>query len=288
MTAQQGVMVMGHSMKIGAAMVVVIGLVMSGMAVADAVEDPGDGERIGAQRLILEALDPLLEDGTLTPGQADAVVGELAPLLARVRYQNRTEQVVKQLSRLAAETAEVLGITPEDLTDQLESGMTLAEMAVTSGSSGDQLIQAVTDHIGAHLAVQVTAGKLDRARADEIVARTAVTLSDFVDVEHPFGTLLKERHHRAARTAAFAAAAGALGMPLDEVRAELQAGISLARIAEDRGVEEQDLIDALLSPVIARIDQAVDRGRLTEDAAAEAVKKATQRAKDVVAQTPGT
>ena len=279
---------MWHSMKIGAAMVVVVGLVMSGMAVADAVEDPGDGGRIGAQQLILEALDPLLEDGTLTPDQADAVVGELAPLLARARYQDRTEQVVKQLTRLAAETAEVLGISPDDLADQLESGITLAEMAVANGSSGDQLVHAVTDHIGAHLAVQVTAGKLDQARADEIVARTAVTLGDLVDVEHPFGTFLKERHNRAARTTAFAAVADALGMPIDEVRAELEAGIGLAQIAEDRAVEEQDLIDALLSPVIARIDQAVDRGRLTDDAAAEAVEKATQRAKDVIAKTRGT
>ena len=279
---------MWHSMKIGAAMVVVVGLVMSGMAVADAVQDPGSGERIGAEQLILEALDPLLEDGTLNPDQADAVAGELAPLVARARYQDRTQQVVKQLGRLAAETAEVLGITPEKLAEQLESGMTLAEMALADGSSGDRLVDAVTDHIAAHLAVQVTAGKLDQTRADEVVARTAATLGDLVDVEHPFGTLLKERHSRAVRAAALNAAAEALGMPIDDVRTELEAGISLAQIAEDRGTKEQELIDALLSPVVARIDQAVDRGRLTDDAAAEAVEKATERAQDFIARIPGT
>jgi hypothetical protein len=166
--------------------------------------------------------------------------------------------------------------------------MTIAEIAAANGSSGDQLVVAVTDHVAAHLAVQVTAGKLEEARADAIVARTVETLQRFVDVENPLGTLLKERRNRAARTDAFAAVADALGMPIDDVRADLGSGISLAQIADTRGVGEQVLIDALLGPVTARIDQAVDRGRLTDEAAAAALERATTRAEKAISRVPGT
>ena len=63
---------MWHGLKIGAAMVVVAGLVMSALAVARAADEPAsDGQRIGAEQLILEALAPLLDDGTLTGEQAE-------------------------------------------------------------------------------------------------------------------------------------------------------------------------------------------------------------------------
>ena len=164
---------MRYSMKIGAAMVVAVGLVMSSVAGAHAVTDPGDGEVRGAEQAIVEALAPLLEDGTLAPDQAQAVIDELAPLAARALFRDRTRVVVKRLGRLGVETAEVLGITPAGLAEQLEAGMTVAEIAAANGSSGDQLVDAVTDHIAAHLAVQVTAGKLEEVRADAIVLRSA-------------------------------------------------------------------------------------------------------------------
>ena len=164
----------------------------------------------------------------------------------------------------------------------------MAEIAAADGTSGDQLADAVTDHIAAHLAVQVTAGKLEEARAEAIVARSSETLRGLVDVENPFGTLLKERRNRVARTVALTAVADALGMAIDDVRADLESGISLAQIADNRGVGEQVLIDALLGPMIARIDQAVDRGRLTDEAAGGALDRATRWAKEAIARVPGT
>jgi hypothetical protein len=279
---------MKHSMKVGAAMVVAVGLVMSSVAGAHAVTDPGDGEVGAAEQAIVEALAPLLEDGTLAPDQARAVIDELAPLSARALFRDRTRVLVKRLGRLGAETAEVLGITPDDLAEQLEAGATVAEIAAANGSSGDQLVDAVTDHIAAHLAVQVTAGKLEEAQAGAIVVRSAETLRRLVDVENPLGTLVKARRNRAARTDAFAAVADALGMAIDDVRLDLESGMSLAQIAGTRGVGEQVLIDVLLGPVIARIDRAVDRGRLTDEAAAGALGRATHRAKEVIARVPGT
>lgn len=279
---------MWHSIKIGAAVVVVVGLVMSGLAVARAVEEPGtDRARPSADQVVLKALAPLLADGTLTQEQAAAVAGELAPIIVRARFQDRTKELAKQLGRLAAETAEVLGITPDDLGEQLEAGKTLSEIAEANGSTGEQLVTLVTDHLAAHLAVQVTAGKLDQARADETVAVTRQTLEELVDGEHPFGTVLKERRNRALRAAGLEAAADVLGLSIDEVRAQLQEGSTLAQIAEAQRVGEDALIDAILAPVVKQIEQAVERGGLTEDEAAEALVKAAGRVQEAIEKVPG-
>ena len=280
---------MWQSLKIGTAIVAVVGLLMSGLAVAHAVDGPGvsDAERPRPDQVVMEALAPLLEDGTLTQTQAEAVASELAPLVARARFQDQTREMVKRLGRLAGEIAEVLGINPDDLGEQLEAGLTLAEIAAANGSTGEQLVAQVTDHIGAHLAVQVTAGKLDQERADETVAATAQTLGNLIDVEHPFGTLVKERRNRAVRAVGLDAAAEVLGLSFDELRAQLESGSSLAQIAAGRGIEESELIDAILTPVVAQIERAVERGGLSEEEAAERLGKATERVSEAIQKVPG-
>lgn len=280
---------MWPSLKIGAVVVAVIGLVTSSLAVARAIDDPersGTG-RPAAEQVIDEALAPLVEDGTLTQRQVDAVAAELAPIAARVRFQERTKRMIEHLGRLAAETAEVLGITPDDLADQLESGLSLAEIASAHGSTGSELVNRVTDHIAAHLAVQVTAGKLDPVRAEEIAKATEKTLSELIDVAHPFSTVLKERRIRALRVAGLEAAADLIGLSVDEVRAQLAEGATLAKIAGTHGVDEGALVDAMTAPVAGQIDRAVKGGRLTEEEAAEALATVTERVSEAIHRVPG-
>lgn len=52
-------------------------------------------------------------------------------------------------------------------------------------------------------------------------------------------------------------AAETLGLTTDELKTELQAGKSLATIAEDQGVDKQELIDALVAAGEARLDEAM-------------------------------
>jgi polyhydroxyalkanoate synthesis regulator phasin len=280
---------MWHTLRIGAALIAVVGLIMSGLAVAHAVDESGvvDTERPGTGATISEALAPLVEDGTLTQGQAEAVVEELAPLVARARFQERTRELVGQLGRLAAEIAEVQGMIPNELGEQLAAGRTLTEIAEAHGSTGDQLVAQVTDHVAAHLAVQVTAGKLDQQRADEVVARTEQTLTELIDVEHPFGTILEQRRHQALRWAGLDAAAEALGLAVAGLRTQLEEGNTLAQIADAQGVDEDSLIEAILAPAAQRIQRAVERGRLTDDQASEALDRATEQVSEAIHKVPG-
>ncbi len=280
---------MWQSLKIGAAVLACVGLIMSGLAAAHAVDGPGaaTAQPPGTEQVVLEALAPLLDDGTLTQEQADAVARELAPVVARARFEDETRQLARQFGRLGAEIAEVLGITPDDLGERLQAGITLAEIAEIEGSTGEELVTQVTEHIAAHFAVRVTAGKLDQPRAEEIVASTEQTLRDLLDVEHPFGTVIKERRNRAIRVAGLEAASDLLGLSVDEVRVRLEEGATLAQVAEAEEVREDDLMRAILAPLIDRVEQAVERGRLTDGDAVEVLEKATERVAEAIHQTPG-
>jgi len=65
------------------------------------------------------------------------------------------------------------------------------------------------------------------------------------------------------------AAAEALGMTTDELKAQLQDGKTLAEIATDQGVDRQALVDALVASATERIDQAVADGKVTQEKADE-------------------
>jgi hypothetical protein len=62
-----------------------------------------------------------------------------------------------------------------------------------------------------------------------------------------------ERHHP------LQTAAEALGMTVDELAAELEAGKSIATVAEERGVDVQTVIDALVAEATERITEMVNQ-----------------------------
>ncbi len=66
-----------------------------------------------------------------------------------------------------------------------------------------------------------------------------------------------------------AVAAQALGISADELRSALQGGKSIAQVAQERNVDVQKVIDALVAAKTAAIDKAVADGRITQARADE-------------------
>ena len=58
-----------------------------------------------------------------------------------------------------------------------------------------------------------------------------------------------------------------LDMTPEEIRAELEAGKTIAEIAADQGVALSDLVDALIAPRAEALAQAVENDRLTQEQA---------------------
>ena len=80
-----------------------------------------------------------------------------------------------------------LGITPDQLKDDLKSGQTLDQLAQEKGITLDSLASAETKGAANELAKQVTSGKLTQAQADARLAKLqAEELAKLQKAKHPF------------------------------------------------------------------------------------------------------
>jgi uncharacterized protein YidB (DUF937 family) len=75
------------------------------------------------------------------------------------------------------------------------------------------------------------------------------------------------------------------GLSREELKAELQAGKSLAQVASENGSSEQAVVDAVLARLSARLDKAVANGKITPEQKAEIMARAAERAHTVMNKT---
>ncbi len=76
--------------------------------------------------------------------------------------------------------ATYLGLTQAELRSELESGKTLAEIAVAKGKTAAGLKQALSDAAKTELAAAVQAGKLTQAQADAFLTHVEAGLDDVI------------------------------------------------------------------------------------------------------------
>ncbi len=93
------------------------------------------------------------------------------------------------------------------------------------------------------------------------------------------GTRIHAGRGGGARVDHLAVAAEALGMPAEELRTAREGGKSLAQVAEDRSVDVQKVVDALVAAETAALDKAVADGTITAAQADERKAGLAERAK---------
>lgn len=81
--------------------------------------------------------------------------------------------------------------------------------------------------------------------------------------------------------------AAAIGIEEDALRAELDAGQSIADVAEANGVDAAVIVDLLVDSAEERIADKVEEGRITEEEAAEKLANIEERAEDRVERVRG-
>ena len=178
--------------------------------------------------------------------------------------------------------ASFLGIDRADLVERLQGGETLAGIAESAGVSRDALVDHLLGRLADRLDEAVANGRIDAERRDAIVERAAERIGRRVDTPVPDREERKQRaeerrrrHERRVRGGE--ALAEALGMTVDELRAELQDGATVAELAERQGVAIGDLVDALVEQAADRLDEAVEAGRIDADRAAERLAELRRR-----------
>jgi polyhydroxyalkanoate synthesis regulator phasin len=120
---------------------------------------PFGGEHAAPGEIVDEALAGLVDDGTLTQDQADAVKDALERAFDEAMPDGPLE--------VAAET---IGIDVETLIEGLRDGDTIADIAEANGSSADAVIDALVAQQRERLDQAVEDGHLRQEQADEIAA----------------------------------------------------------------------------------------------------------------------
>jgi hypothetical protein len=163
------------------------GLAMVGPSVASAADSTSttttqatDGSRPDPTARLTEVLAPLVNAGTITQAQADAVIAALEQ--ARPEGQGPGG---RGPGLDAAATA--LGIDAAGLRTELQSGKTIAEVAADRGVDVQTVIDAIVADMQSHIAEAVTSGRMTQAQADERTADAADHATALVNGEAPSG-----------------------------------------------------------------------------------------------------
>ena len=193
---------------------------------------------------------------------------------------------MRRLSALVAALAAVavLGIAVASAT-AADSPSLADDVAARLGIAPEKLRTAFREAIAARIDAAVTAGKLTPDQGAKLKERLAnanglgLRLRGRLALKHPALVHgMRVRVHRLGPVAKY------LEITPRELRSELRAGKSLAQIATDHGKTVDGLVDAIVAPAKARLDKAVEKGRLTRQRADEllarlsdAVEQAVQR-----------
>ncbi len=139
-------------------------------------------ERQGPEAHFAEALKPLVDAGTITQAQADAVVKALADAGPPEggRGGPGGEHGRRGGPGLDA-AATALGVTAEDLRTALQDGQTIAQVAESKGVSVQTVIDAMVGELKTHLAEEVASGEHTQEEADQKLADATERITDMVN-----------------------------------------------------------------------------------------------------------
>jgi hypothetical protein len=170
------------SAVVGSAAIGLGALAVGSVVPVGALEDPpaeASSDEAGPGRILGSALDALVEDGTLTQAQADAVRAEVAE---RVGARPDGHGPRRRVIAASFETsAEVIGVEVDDLRRAVAAGQTVGEVATANGVDPQTVVDALVVAGESAVDEAVADGRIDDARGEAIKARLPELARRFVD-----------------------------------------------------------------------------------------------------------
>ncbi|UQZ83978.1 hypothetical protein SK3146_03190 [Paenibacillus konkukensis] len=208
------------------------------------------------------AIDDAVTSGKLKQEQADKQKANLADRLKKEVERKGTAKetgdkpkfggnfgggMVMRGGDLLKQAATVLGVEQSVITDELKQGKSLAQIAQDkAGLSEDDFLSKLTAAETADIDAAVASGKLTQEQADKQKANLADRLKKEVENTMKFGQFSgKGKQQHFGSLADPDKLAQIIGVTKEELTADLQAGKSLAEIAEAKGISEDQLISGL-------------------------------------------
>jgi hypothetical protein len=135
-----------------------------------------------------EVLQPLVDDGTITAAQADAVATQLAESFPGRGGPGGGHHGPGGLGGWAFDgevLADLLGIDVATLRTELQSGSTIAEIAAAHGVDAQTVIDALVAEAKSHLDLSVSNGRLTQEEADAKLAELTERITNRVNNGRP-------------------------------------------------------------------------------------------------------
>ena len=133
------------------------------------------------QQTQLELVDERLAAGDLTAEQADRIRERIASGEAKLFPHGRHRP--QGGAQVGGKVADFLGVTPEEVVEGLKAGQSLAQIAEANGVSAVDLSAFLLGELEVRLAEAVEKGKIDQARADEILANAPERIDQLINHE---------------------------------------------------------------------------------------------------------
>ncbi|NNE10695.1 MAG: hypothetical protein HKN41_00440 [Ilumatobacter sp.] len=147
------------------------------VALQDATDEPSDVAPEPGERL-REALQPLVDDGTIDSVQADAVAEYLAE--NRPDRGDHGRRGHRRARMHAPMVAEVIGIDVETLRDELLAGASITDVAEANGVDRQTVVDALVADAQSHIDMAIEHG-LDEERAAERLETMTERIEELVD-----------------------------------------------------------------------------------------------------------
>ncbi|MCL6457104.1 MAG: hypothetical protein K6T85_03770 [Gorillibacterium sp.] len=179
--------------------------------------------------------------------------------------------------RSYVDAAAVIGLTVDELKEQLKSGKSLADVALEKGITKDKLIVELTTKTTVRLDEAVKNGKMTKETAERLKSKLADKWTKRVETKGltfaDKGPKHDGRMHKMGGQ--FARIAAIIGISKDELDKQLQEGKSLAEIASAHGITRDELIAKIKEDLTPMLEKMIDakHATKTEPKASDSIKK---------------
>lgn len=168
---------LGAGLIVGSAAGLIAVPAISGAQTANTTAATAPANRPDPSVRLNETLKPLVDAGTITQAQADAVVAALKEAGPKGAKGGHGLDVA----------AQALGMTTDELHTALEGGQTLAQVASDKGVNVQVVIDALIASATNHINEEVTSGEITQAQADTKLAELSQRVTDRVNNPRPEG-----------------------------------------------------------------------------------------------------
>ena len=168
---------LGAGLVVGSAAGLIAVPAISGAQTANTTAATAPANRPDPSVRLNETLKPLVDAGTITQAQADAVVAALKEAGPKGAKGGPGLDVA----------AQALGMTTDELHTALKGGQTLAQVAESKGVNVQVVIDALVASATNHINEEVASGEITQAQADEKLANVTDRVTERVNNPRPEG-----------------------------------------------------------------------------------------------------